>query len=87
MRKNFHIWVFNQLATVQEPSTKISGYIENLLPSSTSVEYKNRNVPCLPENVVAGSLRQGSLNELTAGNVMHTVITLAGGHEGSEPSN
>lgn len=79
-------WVFDGLQ-VKESSAKISGYLENLTPSSKSVEYKDRNVPCLPDNIVAGSLRQGSLNELTAGNVPHTITTLAGGHEESEPSN
>lgn len=51
------------------------------------MEYKDRNVMFLPDDIAGGSLRIGSLNNLTAGNVIPQVVILAGGHEQSETSN
>lgn len=81
-------WLFPSLANLADSGAarKMSNFLEDLQPSSTSVEYRNRKVPEIPEGVTSYSIRSGALGDLMYCNVSSGVIKMHGGHDDPENS-
>ena len=76
-------WIFPEIAALEKNghSKKLSNFLQDLSPTSTSVEYSRSIVRELPSDVSGNSLRVGSINEASARNVSPYAIIMHGGHD------
>ena len=76
-------WIFPEIAALEKNghSKKLSTFLQDLSPSSTSVEYSRSTVRDLPTEVSGNSLRVVSINEASARNVSPYATIMHGGHD------
>ena len=76
-------WIFPEIAALEKNghSKKLSNFLQDQSPASTSVEYKRSIVRELPSDVSGNSLRVGAINEASARNVSPYAIIMHGGHD------
>ena len=76
-------WIFPEIAALEKNghSKKLTTFLQDLSPASTSVEYSRSRVRDLPQEVTGNSLRVGAINEASARNVSPYAVIAHGGHD------